>query len=157
MSFEERRKSLKNIEFITFSIGAQDFCMEIILVREIRGWAKVTTLPRAPADVLGVMNLRGSVIPIVDLSARLGLGRYVTTDRDVIIITLIGHQTVGFVVTAVSDIIGLTHSDIQPMPNLGEGAGNTFVKGIVTSDSKTLRVLDINNIAASMGEPREIA
>ncbi len=157
MSFEERRKSLKKIEFITFSIGAQDFCMDIILVREIRGWTKVTTLPHSPSDVLGVMNLRGAVVPIVDLSARLGLGRYKPTDRDVIIITLIGDQTVGFVVTAVSDIVGLVHDDVQPMPNMGGGSENMFVKGIVTTNNKTLRVLDINNIAATMAEAREIA
>jgi len=157
MSFEERRKSMKKIEFITFSIGEQDFCMDIVLVREIRGWSKVTTLPRSPADVLGVMNLRGAVVPIVDLSARLGLGRYDATDRDVIIITLIGDQTVGFVVTAVSDIVELSHDNIQPMPNIGEGTENRFVKGIVTSDDKTLRVLDINNIGDSMAQACEIA
>jgi len=144
-------------ELITFSIGQQDFCMDIMLVREIRGWTKVTMLPHSPADVLGVMNLRGAVVPIVDLSARLGLGPCKPSKRDVIIIAHIGNQTVGFLVTAVSDIVGISPDEIQPMPKVGGLDENSFVQGIIASGDRTLRVLDINELAAAMAaEPVEV-
>ncbi|WP_176249242.1 MULTISPECIES: chemotaxis protein CheW [unclassified Sulfitobacter] len=155
MKIEDDSSNSEKFELITFSIGSQDFCMDIILVREIRGWTNVTMLPHAPKDVLGVMNLRGAVVPIVDLSARLGLGVCESKERDVIIITLIEKKIVGFLVTAVSDIIELSQTDIQPMPQMGGKKENQFVKGIYISDNKTLRVLDIASLAASMTTAQE--
>ncbi len=155
MKIEDDSSNSEKFELITFSIGSQDFCMDIILVREIRGWTNVTMLPHALKDVLGVMNLRGAVVPIVDLSARLGLGVCESKERDVIIITLIEKKIVGFLVTAVSDIIELSQTDIQPMPQMGGKKENQFVKGIYISDNKTLRVLDIASLAASMTTAQE--
>ena len=94
-------------ELVTFRVGNQDFCIDIMLVREIRGWTPATILPHAPSYVLGVINLRGSVVPIVDLSARLGLQASVPDDRHVIVIAVIENQTVGFLVNSVSDIISI--------------------------------------------------
>ncbi|WP_341871935.1 chemotaxis protein CheW [Roseivivax halodurans] len=73
-------------ELVSFAIGDQDFCMDIMLVREIRGWTNVTMLPHAPSFILGVINLRGAVVPIVDLASRLGLTPLEPTQRHVIII-----------------------------------------------------------------------
>lgn len=157
MTMEQNVLKSNKQELITFSIGTQDFCMDIMLVREIRGWTKVTILPHAPADVMGVMNLRGAVVPIVDLSARLGLGSSQSNDRDVIIIALIDQQTIGFVVTSVSDIVGISQDAIQPMPRISGLEDNNFVKGIITSEEKTLRVLDISALAASMTVEHETA
>ncbi|WP_102109292.1 chemotaxis protein CheW [Oceaniglobus roseus] len=144
-------------ELITFSVGQQDFCMDIMLVREIRGWTNVTVLPHSPADVLGVMNLRGAVVPIVDLSARLGLGACRPEARNVIIIALIGRQTVGFLVTAVSDIVSAAPEDIQPLPQVGGTAAGNYVKGIIASRHQTLRVLNIDMLAAAITEESEVA
>lgn len=144
-------------ELITFSIGDQDFCMDIMLIREIRGWTNVTILPHSPADVLGVMNLRGAVVPIVDLSARLGLGPCKPEARNVIIIAMMGHQTVGFLVTAVSDIVGASPNEIQPMPQVGGMEPSDFVKGIIASKNRTLRVLNINSLSAAMIIETELA
>ena len=74
MSNDKSAVSQRKDEFLTFYVGSQEFCIDIMLVREIRSWTSVTTLPHAPVDVLGVMNLRGIIVPIVDLSARLGFG-----------------------------------------------------------------------------------
>jgi purine-binding chemotaxis protein CheW len=145
------------LELITFSIGDQDFCMDIMLIREIRGWTNVTMLPHSPSDVLGVMNLRGAVVPIVDLSARLGLGRCKPEARNVIIIAMMGHQTVGFLVTAVSDIVGASPSEIQSMPQVGGMQPSDFVEGIIASRNRTLRVLNINALAAAMIVETELA
>lgn len=155
MKLEDEKNKSENFELITFSIGSQDFCMDIILVREIRGWTNVTMLPHAPKDVLGFMNLSGAVVPIVDLSARLGLGACESKERDVIIIALIEKKIVGFVVTAVSDIIELSQNDIQPMPQIGGSKDNQFVKGIHIYENNTLRVLDIASLAASMTNVQE--
>src|SRR6201991_5387990 len=88
-------------ELISFRIGAQEFCVDIMAVREIRGWTAATALPQSPSFVRGVINLRGAVLPIVDLAARLGFEGGETTDRSVIIVAQIGAQVVGLLVDAV--------------------------------------------------------
>ncbi|RYH00950.1 chemotaxis protein CheW [Salipiger sp. IMCC34102] len=137
-------------EFLTFYVGEQEFCMDIMLVREIRSWTSVTTLPHAPADVLGVMNLRGAIVPIVDLSARLGLGPCERRDRNVIIIAMISEQAVGFLVTAVVDIVEVAPEDIQPMPTISCAEACDFIGGIISSNDHTLRVLCTDALAATM-------
>src|SRR5215475_15482288 len=92
-------------ELISFRIGAQEFCVDIMAVREIRGWTQATPLPQAPNYVCGVINLRGAVLPIVDLSARLGLGVTQPDVRNVIIVVRIGPRLVGLLVDAVSEIL----------------------------------------------------
>lgn len=105
-------------ELIAFRIGAQEFCVDIMAVREIRGWTPATPLPRAPAFVRGVINLRGAVLPIVDLSARLGLATTEPDARHVIIVVRIGEQTVGLLVDAVCDILTVTDEMLQPTPDV---------------------------------------
>ena len=85
-------------ELVAFRVAGQDYCVDIMSVREIRGWTQATTLPHAPDFVRGVINLRGSVVPIVDLAARLGLDPITASDRNVIIITVINQQVVGLLV-----------------------------------------------------------
>lgn len=144
-------------EFLTFLVGAQDFCMDIMLVREIRGWTGVTALPHAPADVLGVMNLRGTIVPIVDLSARLGLGPCERRARNVIVIAMVADQVVGLLVTAVNDIVGVPLDEIQPMPRIGCAEAGDFICGIITSKDRTLRVLSPEALAATMAPARGAA
>src|ERR1700684_2210346 len=87
-------------ELISFRVGAQEFCVDIMAVREIRGWTAATALPQSPTYVRGVINLRGAVLPIVDLAARLGFASADPTARHVIIVTQIGDQLVGLLVDA---------------------------------------------------------
>ena len=91
-------------ELVSFRAGDQEYCVDIIAVREIRGWTPCTTLPQSPAYVCGVINLRGAVLPIIDFNARLGRGPTVPSARNVIIVTHIGARLVGLLVDAVSDI-----------------------------------------------------
>src|SRR5581483_5190918 len=97
--------TLKGIELMAFRIGAQEFCIDIVSVREIRGWTPATPLPHSPQFVRGVINLRGAVLPIVDLAARLGLGSVDPSSRHVIIVAQVGRQIVGLLVDAVSEIL----------------------------------------------------
>src|ERR1700749_1392279 len=104
-------------ELISFRIGAQEFCVDIMAVREIRGWTAATALPKSPAFVKGVIHLRGAGLPVVDLAARLGFEGADASDRHVIIVAQIGAQVVGLLVDAVSDIISVTDDIIQPTPD----------------------------------------
>ena len=95
-------------ELLSFRAGAQEFCIDIMAVREIRGWTPATPLPHAPGYVRGVVNLRGAVLPIIDLAERIGLGRAEPTPQHVIIVTQVGTQLVGLLVSAVCDILTVT-------------------------------------------------
>lgn len=133
-------------ELVTFRVGDQDFCIDIMMVREIRGWTPATLLPHAPSYVLGVINLRGSVVPIVDLAARLGLAPSVPDPRHVIVIAVVGTQTVGFLVNAVSDIMGIDQADVQPTPDVTSEVTRAFIEGVIVTDERMLRVIDIKTV-----------
>lgn len=136
-------------ELVTFRVGKQDFCIDIMLVREIRGWTPATVLPHSPSYVLGVINLRGSVVPIVDLSARLGLSPSEPDDRHVVVIAVIDTQTIGFLVSAVSDIIGIDASEVQPTPEVTSETTRAFIEGVIVEDERMLRVIDIQTVLPS--------
>lgn len=142
-------------ELVSFAIGDQDFCMDIMLVREIRGWTNVTMLPHAPSFILGVINLRGAVVPIVDLASRLGLTPLEPTQRHVIIIAVLGEQTVGFLVSAVSDILGVSPAEIQPPPKVGDGATQGFIEGVIANDDRMLRILNIAAVLPRIQLPED--
>ena len=140
-------------ELVSFAIGDQDFCMDIMLVREIRGWTNVTMLPHAPSYILGVINLRGAVVPIVDLASRLGLPPLEPTSRHVIIIAVLGDQTVGFLVSAVSDILGAQPSEIQPPPRIASDPTAGFIEGVIASDERMLRILNLASVLPCIQMP----
>lgn len=151
MSFQEQIESRANRdgtvrELVTFKAADQDFCVDIMSIREIRGWSKTTIMPHAPDYVLGVMNLRGSVVPVIDLSRRLGLGVTEADDRHVIIIALVGSQTVGLLVESVSDILGISTDTIQPTPEIASESARSFVAGIICIDERTLRLIDLEKL-----------
>lgn len=154
MTQDQTAASKDERELITFFVGEQEFCMDIMLVREIRGWTNATPLPHAPGDVLGVMNLRGAVVPIVDLSARLGFGICETQERNVIVIAAIGGQTVGLLVSSVSDIVGVGRDEVQPLPQISEAQAGAFVEGIIATQNRTLRVLSVDAIGTRFMEER---
>lgn len=133
-------------ELVTFKAADQDFCVDIMSIREIRGWSKTTVMPHAPDYVLGVMNLRGAVVPVIDLSRRLGLGVTEADGRHVIIIALIGDQTVGLLVESVSDILGISTESIQPTPEIASDSARSFVSGIICVEKRTLRLIDLERL-----------
>ena len=126
------------LELISFSIAGQEYCVDVLSVREIRGWTQATTLPASPEHVRGVINLRGVVLPIVDLSARLGLGVTNSSARNVIIVVDIEDQQVGLLVDAVSEIFSVDKSAVQPAPDIGSEAVKRMVKGILPAEGGRL-------------------
>lgn len=140
-----------NRELIAFRVGRQEFCINVMMVREIRGWTAATALPRAPRYVRGVINLRGAVLPIVDLAIRLGLPANEPTARNVIIVVQIGQQQVGLLVDAVSDILTASSSNIQPSPDVSSDLVKTFVKGLLPVDGRMISLIALDNTL-----PREL-
>lgn len=143
------------IELLTFQVGKQEYAIDIMSVREIRGWSKATPLPHAPAFVRGVINLRGTVLPIVDLADRLGMGRTETNERNVIIVVHTGKETVGLLVDAVSDILAINKTDLQTPPEMSADNNQTFVSALIIADERMIRILAL--AAALPTESMEVA
>ena len=140
-------------EYITFRIGSQFYCVDIMSVREIRGWTPATQLPRAPGFVRGVINLRGVVLPIIDLADRLGFAPTEPTARHVIIVAQTGRQVVGLLVDAVSDIINMAADKVQPTPDVGSEAARAFVLGVMAIDERMISLIALESVMpAVVGE-----
>ena len=133
-------------ELIAFRVGRQEFCINVMTVREIRGWTTATALPRAPRYVRGVINLRGAVLPIVDLAMRLGLPSTEATARNVIIVVQIAHQQVGLLVDAVSDILTASDSNIQSTPDVASDLVKSFVKGLLPVDGRMISLISLDQV-----------
>lgn len=138
--------SKSEVEFVTFSAGEQSFSIEITQVREIRRWSPVTALPHAPHEVLGVMNLRGSVIPIYDLAARFGLGQTPENPRNVIVVAMHGGQTVGLLVEAVSEILSVSREQIQETPDIRSEMARQSITGVIPIENGMTRVIDLGAV-----------
>jgi purine-binding chemotaxis protein CheW len=133
-------------ELISFRIGVQEFCVDIMVVREIRGWTPATPLPRSPSYLCGVINLRGAVLPIVDLAARLGFEATNPTQRHVIIVAQIGRQLVGLLVDAVSDILTVSDAVVQPPPDVASEMVRNFVQGLLAIDGRMISLISLDRI-----------
>src|SRR5260221_14786221 len=132
MAVPAQQTSFERCEFIAFRIGEQEFCVDIMSVREIRGWAVATPLPQTPDYMRGVINLRGAVLPIMDLALRLGLNSTEPSERSVIIVVRMAERTIGLLVDAVSDILSVTQDLIQPTPDVACDKVKSFVRGLIT-------------------------
>ncbi len=130
-------------EFLSFRIGESEYSVEIMAVREIRGWTRTTSLPHAPRFVRGVINLRGTVLPVVDLAMRLGLEETEPEERNVIIVVDVGTRVMGLRVDAVSDILSFTKDQLQAPPDVATSTKAPFVKALTILDDRMVRLLDL--------------
>ena len=133
-------------ELIAFRIGAQEYCVDVMSIREIRGWTAATALPQAPHFVRGAINLRGTVLSIVDLAARLGFQPAEPTARHAIIVAQIGDQVVGLLVEGVSDIFAVPDDKIQPVPDVASETAKRFVLGVIPLDNRLISVIAIDSV-----------
>jgi purine-binding chemotaxis protein CheW len=133
-------------ELIAFRIGDQEFCVNIMSVREIRGWTPATPMPHAPSYVLGVINLRGVVLPIVDMSLRLGMKPVEPTVRHVIIVAQVGPKVVGLLVDAVSDILTVTDENMQPTPDIANDAEKAYARGILAIEGRMICLIELDSL-----------
>ncbi len=139
-------------EYLSFRIGDSEYSVEIMSVREIRGWTRTTSLPHAPHFVRGVINLRGTVLPVVDLALRLGLDASEPEERNVIIVVDVGTRVMGLRVDAVSDILAFSDDQLQPPPDMT--SKSRFVRALTILDDRMVRILDL---AAVLPSNEEIA
>ena len=141
-------------ELIAFRIADQEFCVDIMQVREIRGWTPATPLPRTPSFMKGVINLRGTIVPVIDLRLKLRLDNARYDAFTVMIVLNVEDRVVGIVVDSVSDVIPLSAEQIRPTPEFGAAVDTRFISGIGTHDDRMLILLDIETLldSADMGQ-----
>ena len=140
-------------QMLTFVLGNETYGVDILRVQEIRGWSAVTKIPQAPAHVLGVLNLRGSIVPIVDLRMRLSLERAEYTAVTVIIVVSVvsasSRRDFGVVVDGVSDVVDVKDSEVRPAPDLGSRAATDYIRGLVPVAERMVVLLDIDRLIGS--------
>jgi len=147
MTTEHAAHAPDALELLSFRLGDQEYCVDIMSVREIRGWTPATPLPYAPAHVKGVINLRGTVLPVIDLSLRLGMDGVAGNETNVIIVVQVGSVSAGLLVDAVSDILTIAASELQPPPELGDELTASYIRALTLVEGQLVRVL---NLAAVM-------
>jgi purine-binding chemotaxis protein CheW len=137
-------------QYLTFMLAGEEYGVDILRVQEIKGWDKVTRIPHSPDYVLGVINLRGAVVPIVDLRRRFGLETIEFGPTTVIIVMRVAgarhERTVGVVVDAVSEVYNVDPADMKPPPDVCGGVDTVFVKALATIEEKMLILLDIDRL-----------
>lgn len=133
-------------ELIAFAVGKQEFCIDVMSVREIRGWTPATVLPHSQPFVRGVINLRGAVLPIMDLAVRLGFPPTEAMGRHVIIVAQVGNQVIGLLVDAVSDILTVTDAEILPPPDVASDMAKRFVCGLLATEGRMISLLSVENV-----------
>jgi purine-binding chemotaxis protein CheW len=140
-------------EFLTFRLGAAEYAIDILTVQEIRGYDAVTAIANAPAFIRGVINLRGIIVPIVDLRLKFNIGEARYDALTVVIILNIARRVVGVVVDGVSDVLMLGENDIKPAPEFASEVNTRFIQGLGTVDDRMLIVVDIEALmmSADMG------
>ncbi len=139
-----------NLELLSFRVEDQEYSVDIMSVREIRSWTKATSIPHAPDYVRGVINLRGTVLPVVDLAMRLGIRSQEPNERSVIIVVDIGGRAVGLRVDAVSDILSVPEEALQPPPELLAEDASDFIRALTIVEGRMIRVLDAGTVLPAL-------
>lgn len=146
---EETESKGDEQEFLTFTLGDEEYGVDILKVQEIRGYDTVTALPDAPEFIKGVINLRGTIVPILDLRLKFNLSKAEYNEFTVMIILNVADRVVGIVVDGVSDVIDLPESAIRPAPEIGGSIEDQYITGIGTVDERMLILLDIERLITS--------
>lgn len=158
MTDEQKQTDHGEREYVAFRVGQEEYSIEITRVREIRRWTNATRLPHAPPYLTGVVNLRGSVVPVVDFSCRLGGERTETTERHTIIIIEGDKQTIGLLVDSVSDILSAGEEHMQPTPQIAPPEVHEVIEGLLVVGDRILRRVQVRNILeASVVEQSGVA
>jgi purine-binding chemotaxis protein CheW len=136
-------------EFLTFRLGAEEYGIDILKAQEIRGWETPTTIANTPAFIKGVINLRGTIVPIVDMRIKFGLGEPKYDAFTVVIILTVARRVLGIVVDAVSDVITLSPEQIRAAPEFGGQFDTRFITGLGTVGERMLILVDIERLMTS--------
>jgi purine-binding chemotaxis protein CheW len=135
-------------QYLTFSLGDEEYGLDILKVQEIKGYSAVTPIPNTPRYVKGAMNLRGMIIPVVDLRTKFAMPEVDYNQFTVIIVVMVGTKVVGLVVDSVSDVLNIPQADIQAAPDFGSQVDVRFISGIAKAGEKLVVLLDIDRVLA---------
>jgi purine-binding chemotaxis protein CheW len=137
-------------QLLTFCLGDETYGMDILRVQELRGWTPVTRVPKAPDHMLGVLNLRGSIVPIIDMRRRFNLAKADFTPLTVIVVVSVqlesGRREFGMVVDSVSEVIDLAADQVQETPEIGARSSEEFILGLATAHERMVILLDIDRL-----------
>jgi purine-binding chemotaxis protein CheW len=150
-----RAEDSQRTELISFAIGDEQYGVDIMAVREIKGWSDITHLPRQPDYVRGVLNLRGVMVPIIDLRSRLGGGLTDATPLHVVIIVQVQDRQVGLLADRVLDIVAFEASRVQPVPRVASGAGSDCLSGLVNAEAGMIALMDLEKLLAADSDDEE--
>jgi purine-binding chemotaxis protein CheW len=146
---QEKAAAGASRELLTFTLGNEEYGIDILKVQEIRGYDAVTTIANAPEFIKGVVNLRGIIVPIVDMRIKFKLGKVTYDDTTVVIILNVANRVVGMVVDGVSDVITLKAEQIKPPPEFGSSLDTRYLQGLGTVDDRMLILVDIEKLMTS--------
>ena len=136
-------------EMLVFKLGNEEYGVDILKVQEIRGYEKVTPIPRSPDFLKGVVNLRGSIVPVIDMRVKFGLANVTYDSLTVVIVLRIAGRIIGAVVDGVSDVVQLGANDIKEAPRLGSVVDSSYLAGVATKDKRMILALDIEKLLSA--------
>lgn len=153
LDIETMGENSEGDQYLTFMLSGEEYGVDILRVREIKGWDNVTPIPNTPKYIKGVINLRGTIVPIVDLRERFSLDSVEYGPTTVVIVLKVnsdnGSRTMGIVVDAVSEVYNIDDEALKPAPDFGQAISTDFVRGLGTVDDKMIIVLDIDHLLNS--------
>jgi purine-binding chemotaxis protein CheW len=133
-------------QFLTFTLGDEEYGIDILKVQEIKGYSAVTRIPRAPAYVKGMINLRGTIVPVIDLRNKFGLEAKACDQFTVIIVVLVRGRTLGMIVDTVSDVLNIARTDVQAPPDFSSSIDTSFISGMGKSGNKLIILVDVEKV-----------
>ena len=133
-------------QYLTVNLADEEYGIDILAVREIRGWSPVTRIPQAPGYVLGVLNLRGAIVPVLDLRLRFGLSREEYSGTTVTVIITVAGRLFGIVVDAVSDVLDVEQNNVRPVPDMGTAVDTEYLKGLTSIGERMVLLLDADKL-----------
>lgn len=152
MADEVKQERSTVIELLSFTVGKQDYAIDIGSTREIRGWSTPSEMPDAPVNMLGIMNLRGELVPLMNLAERLGVPTQEVNERSVIIVAEIDGKPIGLLVDAVSDILTPSEDDLKPPPETVTSDADLCVRALVLIEETLVRVLELSSLFPARAE-----
>ncbi len=148
-SNDQLKADMNRLEFLTFTLGEEHYGLDIMKVKEIRGYEPVTKIANAPSFIKGVLNLRGDIVPIVDLRLKFAVGEATYNEFTIVIMLHIGERIVGIVVDAVSDVINIGSEDVKPPPQFGVAFDSQYLHGLAPVNEQMIILLNIEKLISS--------
>jgi len=133
-------------QYLAVNLAEEEYGIDILAVREIRGWTPVTRIPQAPHYVLGVLNLRGAIVPVLDLRLRFGLDREAYGTTTVTVVITVAGRLFGVVVDGVSDVLDIAAKDVKPVPEMGTTVDTEYLRGLTSVAERMVLLLDVDKL-----------